>query len=69
VDAIDQLAEWLTKKSRAALDLADDGKLAEANALILAATKEARPQREALSKVSRQLIGLKNDFVALSGAV
>jgi hypothetical protein len=69
VDAINDLADWLTAEARETGDLVEQNDFAEANARVLAARREIRPLRERIAEAMIQIRRLESEFIEISGAV
>jgi len=69
VDAIEEVAGWLTAEARTTGDLVERGDFADANARVLAARRQLRPLRERVADAMVQIRRLEGDFIEISGAV
>jgi hypothetical protein len=69
VDAINDVASWLTSEALTTGDLADRNDFAGANARVQAARREVRPLRERIAEAMIQIRRLEGDFIEISGAV
>ena len=69
VDAIDDVANWLTAEALATSDLVAQNDLMAANERIAAGIREVRPLRERISEAMLQIRKLEAEFIEASGAV
>jgi hypothetical protein len=69
VDAIDDVASWLTAEALATRDLVGQNDLAGANVRVAAARREIRPLRERIAEAMLQIRRLEAEFIEVSGAV
>lgn len=69
IDAIENLAKWLSSKAKITLDLVDDNKIDDANEFIKLARKEIISTRQRLSEAISQIRSLQAEFIGLSDAV
>jgi hypothetical protein len=69
VDAINDVASWLTAEALTTGDLAERNDFADANARVLAARREIRPLRERMAAAMLQIRRLEGEFIEISGAV
>jgi hypothetical protein len=69
VDAIDDVASWLTDEASTTSDLLERNDLAAANERVLAARRQIRPLRQRIAEAMYQIRGLEADFIEISGAV
>jgi DNA repair ATPase RecN len=69
VDAINDVASWLTGEALTTGDLVERNEFADANARVLAARGQLRPLRERIAEAMIQIRGLESEFIDISGAV
>lgn len=69
VDAIDDVASWLTAEALATGDLVEQNDYAQANARVGAARRQVRPLRERIAEAMLQIRRLEGQFIEVSGAV
>lgn len=69
VDAIDDVASWLTVEALTTGDLVEHNHLTDANARVAAARREIRPLRERIAEAMLQIRRLEGEFIEVSGAV
>lgn len=69
VDAINEVATWLTSEAEKTGDLAERSDFAGANAHIVAARRQIRPLRERIAEAMTQIRRLEGEFIEISGAV
>jgi transcription elongation GreA/GreB family factor len=69
VDAIDDIASWLTAEASETGDLVEQNDLTEANERIRSARRQIRPLRERIAKAMIEIRGLEGEFIEMSGAV
>jgi hypothetical protein len=69
VDAINDVASWLTSEALTTGDLVERNDFASANVRVLAARRVIRPLRERIAHAMIQIRRLEGDFIEISGAV
>jgi hypothetical protein len=69
VDAIEELAKWLTDNAVETLSLVDSGQYQEANEFIKKKRKEIQPARILISERIQDLLRLQAEFISVSGAL
>lgn len=69
VDAIDDVANWLTAEALRTGDLVERKDYAGANACVLSARRQIRPLRERIAEAMIQIRRLEGEFIEISGAV
>jgi hypothetical protein len=69
VDAIEELAKWLTDNAAETLSLVDSGQYQEANEFIKNKRKEIQPARILISERIQDLLRLQAEFISVSGAL
>jgi hypothetical protein len=69
VDAIEEIAGWLTAEAKAILYLVEQSNYQGANARVISARREVRPMRERIADSMVRIRGLEGDFIEISGAV
>ena len=69
VDAINDLASWLTNEASKTVDLVERDNFADANKRVLEARRHVRPMRERIVEAMMQIRRLESDFIEISGAV
>ncbi len=69
VDAIAEIADWLTEEAKATLDLVEQNNYEDANARVVAARRVVRPMRERIADSMIRIRRIESDFIEISGAV
>jgi hypothetical protein len=69
VNAIEEMAAWLTTEAETTLDLVTNGDLAGASARVLRARVTVKDDRRAIAAAMRDLTELQVEFIAMSGAI
>jgi hypothetical protein len=69
VDAINDIATWLTREASETGDLVERDNIADANKRVLEARRQMRPMRERIADAMIQIRRLEGDFIEISGAV
>jgi hypothetical protein len=69
VDAIEELAKWLTDNAAETLSLVDSGQYQEANEFIKKKRKEIQSARILISERIHDLLRLQAEFISVSGAL
>ena len=69
VDAIEEIASWLTEEASKTGDLVEQDNFDDANERVRIARRELRPMRERIAKAMIQIRELESDFIEISGAI
>jgi DNA repair ATPase RecN len=69
VDAIEEIATWLTDEAYKTANLVEENKYLDANARVVSARREARPMRQRIAEAMVRIRGLETEFIEISGAV
>lgn len=69
VDAIEELAVWLTNEAGTTLDLFDSGQLSAAQHRVTTARNVVKEDRQAIASAMRDLVDLQSEFIEISGAI
>lgn len=69
IDAIDEVASWLSQRAEETLNLVDNGEFNTADNKVKNARTEILDNRKAIAKAMITLFDLQSEFIGISGAV
>ena len=69
IDAIDEVAGWLSQQAESTLNLVDNDEFERAEEEVRKARAQILPKRKAIAKALNSLFELQSEFIGISGAV